>query len=395
MKQFFPFIALVAILAACNTVNPPTPNLSIKRGQVVNYEHRAFVSKERIRTSIADSVPDSLILYDVDAFRLTYGTIQENEPIVTTALILVPKGVKDTQYVAYMHGTNIPMEAFGATAKMPSNYDFVTMPFDNEVLTFALSFAANGRTVIMPDYIGFGPTANKEHVFIYYPELRFQTIDALLAFKEHEHIQHKMPLLIAGWSQGGGAALSLQYYLQRDYKDEFTVLSTAALAGVHHYSALIEYVLKDTTGILPPTMLSTWAVYCVNRFGLHRPNDQIFTNRVTNQVEACLGQVGDVWELFRPAFLSGVLNGTDTEWINVAKSNDFYQGWCPTGKVFLHHGTHDALVPYMNSADAYQGLTQAGGDVTLYTYPNGGHSTHTYTFVKQTIQDWKNLNNQQ
>ena len=390
-------------LAGCNTAEPyqPKPGEDISiRGRVLSYEPIAEVSHDWVLKHVPDSIDRRWLHYGVRAYNMTYTTIFEGEPIVTNALVMEPiidstvNPLPEREYALYTHGTIFPVAGI-SDMLAPTGFNWTNASGGEEVLKCGLPIAASGRITLMPDYIGVGKTSYCEYPFIYFPELCFAILDGLQAFKQQMAVQDTMKLLIAGWSQGGGAALSTQYYLQRDYPADYYVRSTSTLAGLFHFSDLTRYVLEDTTGIVPISMLSTWAMYCVNRFGVHRPNDMIFAYEVQDQMTAILSVVGDVWSMFRPIFLKGILDGTDTEWINVAKGNDYYTGWTPTGKVFLHHGTRDMLVPYVNSLDAYEGLRAEGGDITLYSYEGSGHADRLFTFTNQTLLDWEKLDDAQ
>lgn len=71
--------------------------------------------------------------------------------------------------------------------------------------------------------------------------------------------------------------------------------------------------------------------------------------------------------------------------------NSFSSGWLPAGKVFLHHGDADNVVPYYCSTDTKTGLEAMGGDVTLHTYPGGGHATELGNFIQNTFNDFDPL----
>ena len=90
-------------------------------------------------------------------------------------------------------------------------------------------------------------------------------------------------------------------------------------------------------------------------------------------------------------FLNRINSGADTEMINLIKQNSFLNNWLPIGKIFLHHGDANNIVPYFNSADAYRGLTVAGGDINFYSYPGGTHDSEAGNFASKTINDFKLL----
>lgn len=77
--------------------------------------------------------------------------------------------------------------------------------------------------------------------------------------------------------------------------------------------------------------------------------------------------------------------------VNEFKKNSNHTGWQPAGKVFLHHGDADDVVPYFNSVDTDAGLRAAGGDVKFYTYPGGKHDTELGNFIRNTTMDFNLL----
>ena len=376
------------LLISCSDKNRPEP--TDLRGEVLDTELVKELSLAQVRKIATDSIDSTYLHYPIQCYRVTYSSVYEGEPITTTALMLLPKcDTADKSLCVYMHGTNWPIEKYSAQQNMPSNYFNRSSNSGGEVATCGIPLASSGLAVIMPDYIGYGPTADKEHPFIYYPELKNANIDALRALRNYLKLKGKQDVRLAGWSQGGGAALSLHYYIQTDYSSEFNVLSSSCLSGPYNYAGLLEGVLRDSTGLVPPTALCTWSVYVLNRFAVHRNPDQIYTFTVTDQVSAMMNFVGTVWDCFRPYFTTGLLTGADTEWIRASEKNSFHKGWKPTGKVYLHHGTKDPIVPYFNTADAYKGLKDAGGDITLYAYEGKNHFNVTFSFINHTLEDWE------
>ena len=387
-KLLLYFLSCCALLLmGCSDTNAPEPTGT--RGEILQVDTLKYLSVAQVKKYATDSISAEYLHYPIRCIRLTYSSVYEGEPIATTALLLLPEDAKaDRQLCVYLHGTNWPIEVVAAQQKMPSNYFNGATQSGGEVASCGIPLASSGMAVVMPDYIGYGETADREHPFIYYPELRHANIDALRAMRNFLKLEGKQNVRLAGWSQGGGAALSLHYYIQTEYKDEFTVLSSSCLAGPYNYAGLLEGVLRDTTGLVPPTALCTWSVYVLNRFAVHRNPDQIYTFTVTDQTSAMMNFVGSVWDCFRPYFTQCVLSGEDKEWIAASKKNSFHEGWKPTGTVYLHHGTQDAIVPFFNSRDAFEGLTKAGGDIRLYDYPKKDHFAVTYQFMNKTLEDW-------
>lgn len=386
-------IILTGMLVGCREKNVPTP--SARRGQVLKLEEVKHLTMPEIRALVTDSVSSDYLKHTVTCYRLSYSSVYEGDSITTTALMLLPDEPEELKLCVYMHGTILPIDELTASQQMPSNYFNRTVPSGGEVATCGLPLASNGFSVVMPDYIGYGQTATKEHPFVYYPELHYANIDALRAMVnvllERKTIMPKTnQVWLGGYSQGGGAALSLHYYIQKDYAAEFEVVSSSCLSGPYNYAGQIKGVMEENIPV--PSVLISWSAYVLNRFEVHRNPDQIFSFAVTDQTSAITNFYGTIKDIFRPYFIENVLSGADTEWIEASKRNSFHEGWTPKGRVFLHHGTKDNIVPYFNTTDAYNGLTAAGGDVTVFTYEGKEHTNVTPMYIKNTLRAWNNNN---
>ena len=245
MKRTFKYIAFCAVvllLAATGCDKEKPLEATGARGDVLKVEELKTLTLAEVKQHTGDTLDkeNQFLHYGIKCYRLTYTTIYENEPIATTALLLLPNN--DTvkrRLCVYLHGTNIPVEPVSAAQKMPSNY-FKNNQKGGEVAVCAIPLASNGFSVVMPDYIGYGDTKDKEHPFVYYPELHFANIDGLRAMCRQLQLKGKQDVYIGGYSQGGGAALSLHYYIQTDYSGEFNVLSSSCLSGPYNYVGQIE-----------------------------------------------------------------------------------------------------------------------------------------------------------
>lgn len=378
-------LGTLALTACSSEKQAPEPPGKV-RGDVIDVEQLKQLSLDEVKKYAGDSVKREFLRYGIVCYRLTYKSVYEGDPINTTALLLMPEdSTIERRLCVYMHGTNLPIDPNTAQQQMPSNY-FIHSQKSGEVALCAIPLASNGFTVVMPDYIGYGATRNKEHPFIYYPELHYANIDGLRAMCRYLGLKGKQDVRLGGFSQGGGAALSLHYYIQNDYNTEFNVLSSSCLSGPYNYAGQIEGVLRDSIPV-PPTLIS-WSAYVLNRFAVHRNPDQIFAYSVTDQLSALTNFYGGIWDIFRPYFVQGVLSGEDTEWIAASERNSFHKGWKPTGKVYLHHGTADNIVPYFNTIDAYYGLTAEGGDVKVLSYPGRTHLNVTIPYINNTLTLW-------
>jgi len=365
-----------------------------RRGALISFSEEKTLRKDEVIARITELDGASVARYDVRYHAIRYRTLYEGKSIESQGLLILPENRDTVRLLAYFHGTELPLKQAGIDGKTPSLYNGSTEDY-RDVRNMGLAWASAGYTVFIPDYIGYGITLGKDHPYMYYPEMFVSNIDGLLAVKDflaQQGLPYNNRLFLAGWSQGGGAALSAQRYIEADYTDVFEVAASSSLAGPHHFYRFVEEIFarrSEESDILP---IISWGIYAINKFsGLKRPADQLFSYPVFDQYSAMLVPGKKPDEVFNRLFLANFLNGKDTRLRDILLDNTMSAGWKPAGKVFLHHGDADNIVPYYNATDTRDGLTAAGGDVYLYTYPGGKHDTELGNFIRRTLADFDKL----
>lgn len=376
--------------------------LSCKKAEITSEERGALISNERVGSIAKDEVKDfideydasGISMHDVEVIRISYVSESKGKNVKTDGMLFLPKNADSVYFISYFHGTLIPLNVFGVKKAVPSLYDLQKENF-YEVRNIALAWASAGYTVFMPDYIGYGSTEKEEHPYIYYPELFKSCIDGMKACKTYfnnEQLAYDNRVFLAGWSQGGGASLSTHKFIQEGYANEFQVVASSSLAGPHDCKEFLFDVFRNKDQEYQLVNIYSWALYSINTFsGLKRPNDQIWTYPVYDQASSFSTPSKIPAQLIREGFMHKLLSGEDTGMLAEINKNVFSEGWTPVGKVFLHHGDADDVVPYFNSERAKTGLTNAGGDVTLYTYSGGNHVSEVKNYVLNTLADFNLL----
>ena len=386
-------VALIALLALFTACSDPVPILSV-RGELVDWHLNGTHSQEEIISRITEFDGTAVAHYDVTFYSLTYCTEYLGKPIKSAGLLIIPNDIDTARLIMYCHGTEIPLKLLGANKITPSLYtgDAET---HRDVRNMGLGWASAGYVVFMPDYIGYGLTLGEDHPYLCFTEMFKSNIDGLLAAKSFiakEALVYDNNLFIAGWSQGAGAALSAHKYIQEDYSSDFTVLASSGLAGPYNLEKTALETLKNKDTDMPILPIISWGIYSINKFSsVQRPTDQLYTYPVFDQMSSMLVPSNKPAKVFNAVFLAGLLNGSDVAFLQEFNRNSFCSGWKPTGKVFLHHGDADRVVPFYNSTDAYDGLTAESADVTFYTYPNGDHDTDLGNFILNTLHDFNSI----
>lgn len=388
--RYFPFL-LLFMLGSCSKESIQSGKL---RGDLIETSPKGSLSKNEILERIDELPATAFAHYGVTYHSITYRTEYQGKQIDSRGLLILPQGVDSIYLVTYLHGTEIPSPLIGVEKITPSLYDG-SKETHRDVRNMGLSWATAGYAVFIPDYIGFGLTLGKDHPYVYYPEMFKSNIDGLLAVKHFLHdkgLHYDNRLFITGWSQGAGASLSAHKYIQESYAGDFTVVASSGLAGPYNFTGFTDDILSRKSEEVIVLPILSWAIYSLNKFSsLKRPTDQIYTFPVYDQMSALFPPSKKPEQIFNGYFLGKIIDGTDVAFRQEMKNNSFHEGWHPVGKVFLHHGDADNVVPYFNSVDALNGLTTAGGDVKLYTYPGGKHDTELGNFILTTLNDFNLL----
>src|SRR5262249_61490464 len=86
-------------------------------------------------------------------------------------------------------------------------------------------------------------------------------------------------------------------------------------------------------------------------------------------------------------FRARMLDRAEPEFRRAFEDSDRYD-WRPLAPVFLHHGTHDDIVPFFHAQMAYQAMRARGGTVRLYTYLGKDHYQPVNAYVVRTLADF-------
>lgn len=389
-KLLITFSLLILFSASCKKETI----INGTRGDLIEQKHVGSIIASEINQYIDEFDATAIANFDVDIIRIVYHTEFESKGINASGLLLIPKNVDSTYLMMYCHGTLVPSKLLGSRTSTPSFYQGSKDNFF-EVRNVGLAFATQGYTVFLPDYIGYGITEEKEHPYILFREQYKSNIDGMLAAKKAVSKNGKLfdnRLFIAGWSQGAGCAISAHRFTQESYSSEFNVVASSGYAGPYDFERFAEEILVRPHQAADVMPLFCWYAYVMNRYeGLNRPTDQIFTFPVFDQFSAVLAPSNIPSIILQDYFLAGLNDKSDVAIMDRLRANSFHKGWLPQGKVFLHHGMVDKMIPFVNSTSAHEHLTAEGGDITLYDYPEGDHFNVLKNFVQTTIIDFNAL----
>jgi hypothetical protein len=86
-------------------------------------------------------------------------------------------------------------------------------------------------------------------------------------------------------------------------------------------------------------------------------------------------------QLFKPEFISGILEETDTEFIRISQQNSLVD-FTPKDSVIFVYGDADQWVYPVNSENAYNAMLAKQCPVKTYVQPSGDHDTTLPLYVE-------------
>lgn len=265
-----------------------------------------------------------------------------------------------------------------------------------EIRLFGSFTASHGYISILPDYAGYGASANVSHPYTIHRELAKESIDAILAAQEllkKETIATNNKVFLSGWSEGAGAALAAQKEIEEFYLDKINLVASANLAGPYNMK-----IMGELAVLLPlsfwewdPGELNgiMWSIYAHNLFAENPlPNEDIFKFNVSSEHSVLKDRPGNnPLLLVKQSFIGNSFMK------NEFMKNDLVNGWNPVRKVFFYYGSEDTDVYPFNSVNAYNAFRNIGSDVKLIEYTGDDHESPVLKYYLSMLSEFDKLNN--
>lgn len=207
-----------------------------------------ITSQQAIANFSTGSIDPTLLSYvitsDVEVHSLTYKTTFKDQNIQASGLVCLPKTAGNYPVLSFQNGTNTEH------SKAPS------VNPEDDLFSIMESVAAMGFIVVMPDYIGFGASAEYPHPYLHAKSTTQSILDMLRAVQEfgtEDKIVAKptKDLFLFGYSQGGWATMQLQKTIETDYSSEFNLKASSCGAGPYSLSYINKYITESEEYPMP------------------------------------------------------------------------------------------------------------------------------------------------
>ena len=313
-----------------------------------------------------------------------------SNPVVNTAALLVPAGNEQVNNptIIYNHGTVARDSEVPTASNMCIGLyrDITKCNIKSSAVARASLWAMNGYAVLLPDFEKLGEQAsNGYHPYCQRESFVKSTEDLLLAIGALG-IEFDRRLVVAGYSEGGYAALAIQRGMDLlGSKSAFRVIASFPHAGPVDWKYQVNTVLEQyakaaysTYWYVPYTIIG--ALQYRNRTDLYEETFlpqykssilPLYNRKYSvSQIEAVVPKNGSI--PFTPGLANQFLSGNGLP-VNlnslVVKPNILFgeadEKWVPKAPVFFCSGTDDEQVPVENSHRAAEAFRKNGVKVQV------------------------------
>ncbi len=309
------------------------------------------------------------------------STDRDLNEITLSGKVMLPKGKKPKRMILVSHYT------VGSNAEAPSNC------FSLEGVLVKLGYG-----LIIPDYQGYGITADKVHPYLVMMETAVNVTDMYFAVKEWLKAVDMAPeyddIYLMGYSQGGATTMAVEYLIEVAYNDPADSLyipihRVFAGGGPYDVKATYErFVTTDTAGYPVAVPLVLQGMIKGNNLNMEMSDlmqpwlcdkmdewinskryttaqvNQLIGTKVTHKLltEEGMDQTSEkVAELYKAMTANSVVA----------------YNWQPQASIYIMHSMDDETVPYTNASNAKAKWRDAN-----ITYNFGHYGTHVKTCLR-------------
>ncbi|MFN4145955.1 MAG: alpha/beta hydrolase family protein [Runella sp.] len=378
------------VIAGCNRNADPDP----ADQYLVSSSLIGEFTKEQLTQRLIASDPSlatfaAVLQNGIKVYRIVYKTKNtDGKEIEASGALIYPSRTGAMPLISIQHGT------------IRNDRDAPSYFGTNSEANIAGSvFASLGYIIAYPDYIGYGASNNVPHPYEHRASLASACLDMIRASREFlkkQKVEWDNRLYLAGYSQGGFATMALQKKIEEETGSEFNLKASSCGAGAYDKTSTMKHLISNrTAGIASFNQLYLWVLLTYDRvYNLNRPLATYFKEPWLAQIQTARQNANinvSLNTIFTDSFVRGLIDGTDTAFLNAVKDNDVHD-WKPRTPTRLYHGDADQLVFYFNSVNAERAMKARGAtNVTLITLRGRDHDTAVQDFLLGTYEFFTTL----
>lgn len=272
----------------------------------------------------------------------------KKNPITLSGKVILPADLKIKRYILVSHYT------------IASNEEAPSQTFSLEAMLVGLGYA-----LIIPDYIGYGITADKVHPYLVLESTAINVLDMyfqVLPFMEAAGVAPEHDdIYLMGYSQGGAVTMGVQHMIETRYADRIKIRRVFAGGGPYDVKATYDKFIETNYASYPCAVpLMTQGVVVGNDLKLNLKTilqPRIYENLdewintkkyTTSQINTLIGtQVTD--KLLTPVGMDRTSPEISELYKALTLNSILSYSWTPQAPVFIFHSIDDDIVPYINA----------------------------------------------
>ena len=348
------------------------------RGDLISFEYKGSKESSVIQYELDESVgqlsPNAI--FNIKAYSIVYETIDQfGENTEASGFVSIPDN----------HKFGYPMYLFGHGTKIKRN----SAPSMGGFNDLNMWLATSGYIYMEPDYLGLG-VSQINHPYQLKDPTASSMIDMVYATKQFcnqlSSIQFNNQLYIAGYSEGGYAALATVKEIEENHPD-LNITMSFPMAGAYDMSGTMVDLMLSREKYTNPYYLPYVILSYIERYSLGTVEDFFKPEYAQILPDLYSGQYsGGYINSFLPDIPIYLLKG---EVIYEFRTNENFPfrltleendllDWIPQSKLYLFHGIGDEQIPYENSVVAYDSFIENGANPELVSIEllNEGYGGH-------------------
>lgn len=393
------FLSIIIFFSSCSKNDENEYEYFVSKEFIANYSTTYINTLLEFATPAYPELSDirPYISHSVDIYKVVYRTEVRGVEVNASGLVCVPADEGDYPLLSFQNGTNTVNDYSPTEYPANPSYQFV------EVI------ASMGYVVVIPDYPGFGESADITHPYLIKEPTVRSIIDMLFTVREMD--SEELPGLtisdavyLAGYSQGGWATLAVHEALEKDYSGDFNLKGSVCGAGPYDMNILFGSMTGLNTYPMP-----VYIGYIINSYSEY---DQ-FTNPVTDILKEpyasrlgnlyngklTSGQINDqltpsIPDLFTNEFLAGYTTDARFASVRASLTANSITGWATSVPLYLIHGGGDTSVDPITTESIYNSMIQAGTSTQTCTkeiIPGLDHGDAVVPAMIKGLQFFMNL----
>lgn len=387
IKSYLPLILMVVLPFACSEEEVQEKKVLVTSSLFLSR------SASELQTFIGSSgidLPLSELKYDVDIYKVTYTTDYKGEPITASGLVILPKVTSSVGILSFQHGT------IAGHSQAPT-----ALALNSGELILYAALASPGFITVVPDFIGFGASAELMHPYYVEDVTASSILDNIRAGKQlaqQKGVTFNQKLFLAGYSQGGYATMATHKAIEENGLQGYNLIASFPAAGGYDIKGVQEYFFGLET-YAEPFFLPYVAYAYQTALDWTEPLTNFFNEPYASRIPGLFDgtKSGGAINAELTTSISELVNNdllenidTDNKYsyiVNAFEENSLID-FTPTIPVFMYHGNADITVPYQNSVTSYQRYLDNGAStdiVKFYTIEGATHYTGFFPYAEDFV----------